>query len=185
VLVAYVVAAEGRTLHGEEVRRFLRGRLPGPMIPSAVVVLGELPITAHGKVDYDALPAPARVERELRATDEPANATEQALCRLWAEVLRVESVGVDDDFFDLGGHSLLATQLVSRIRDAFRFELPLRTLFEQPTVAQIAEVLRSEAGSPEQVDHAAGVLLRVLALSDSEVSELLAASAATDGGPGS
>jgi amino acid adenylation domain-containing protein len=175
VLVAYAVPSEGEALDGRALRRWLRGRLPEPMIPSWVVVLRELPITANGKIDRDALPPPSGAEPESPVAVGPANPTEEALCRLWADALGVERVGVDEDFFDLGGHSLLATQLVSRIREAFRFELPLRTLFEQPTVAQIAAVLRSEAGPPERADRAGEVLLHVLALPEEAVEAMLAA----------
>jgi amino acid adenylation domain-containing protein len=173
-LLAYITTnSAGATVTGSSVRRWLKGRLPEPMIPAAVVVLDEFPITAHGKIDHDALPPPGPADRELGAPDTPSNRCEEALCRLWADALGVESVGVNDDFFELGGHSLLATQLVSRIRDAFRLELPLRALFEQPTPYEIAAVLRSEAGPPEQVDRAAAVLLKVMALSDEDVDELL------------
>jgi amino acid adenylation domain-containing protein len=174
-LIAYTTTKDGVSPSGTNVRRWLRGRLPDAMIPAAVVALEVLPITDHGKIDYDALPEPNLGDRDVRSSAAPSNPCEEALCRLWADFLSVEYVGVDDDFFELGGHSLLATQLVSRIRDAFRFELPLRTLFERPTVAEIAAILRAEAGPAEHVDRAAAVFLKVMALSDEEVGALLSA----------
>src|SRR5581483_6486049 len=123
VLAAYVVPAGAEPLAAADIRRWLRDRLPPPMVPAAVVPLARIPVTAHGKVDVDALPEPV-VERAA-APRGPSNPTEEALCRLWADVLGAPDVGVDDDFFDLGGHSLLATQLVARVREAFRVELPL------------------------------------------------------------
>jgi acyl carrier protein len=120
-------------VRGEELREYVKGRLPEYMVPSVVVVLEKLPLTPNGKVDRKALPAPEWREREAEYI-EPRSETEKILCGLWGEVLGVERVGVKGNFFELGGHSLLATQLVSRIRQVFALDLPLRTLFEAPTV---------------------------------------------------
>jgi amino acid adenylation domain-containing protein len=132
-LVAYVAGEAA----ADEVREHLRGRLPDHMLPSAFVFMDALPLTANGKLDRRALPAP-----ELASAEEtyvaPRTPVEEVLAGIWAEVLRLERVGVEDSFFELGGHSLLATQMVSRIREVFRVELPLRALFEGPTVAQLA-----------------------------------------------
>ncbi len=124
-------------------RAALRQSLPEYMVPTAWVQLAALPLTPNGKVDRKALPAPAA---ELKTSTPPRTPTEELLAGIWARVLGVERVGAEDSFFDLGGHSLLATQVVSRVREAFGVELPLRNLFERPTVAAIAakiEVLRS------------------------------------------
>ena len=116
--------------------------LPDYMVPSAFVVLPALPLTANGKVDRRALPAPDEHRPDL-ASDfvPPRTETEATLARFWSEVLRVERVGVHDNFFDLGGHSLAATKIVARIRAAYGVDLTLRTLFETPTVAGLAAPL--------------------------------------------
>ncbi|HYR12414.1 MAG TPA: amino acid adenylation domain-containing protein, partial [Longimicrobium sp.] len=135
-LVAYVVA--GEEVSPAELRAHLKGRLPEYMVPSAVVMLESLPLTPSGKVARRALPAPEYAAAE-EAYVAPRTPVEEALAGIWAEVLRLERVGVEDRFFDLGGHSLLATRVVSRIRELFGVELPLRALFEGPTVAELAK----------------------------------------------
>jgi amino acid adenylation domain-containing protein len=137
-LVAYVTAEPGRTVSAAEARSWLKERLPGYMVPSAVVVLESIPLTANLKVDYRALPAPGSSVGGEDAYVAPRTETERVLAAIWGEVLRVERVGAEDDFFELGGHSLLATRVVSRVRRAFGVELPLRALFESPSVAGLA-----------------------------------------------
>ncbi len=137
-LVAYVVAAADQTVDPVELRAHLGGNLPDYMVPSAFVVLDRLPLTPNGKVDRKALPAPDLAPAVTRA---PRTPQEEMLCGLFAEVLGLQRVGVDDNFFALGGHSLLATRLISRIRSSLDVEVPIRTLFEAPTVEALAQRL--------------------------------------------
>ncbi|HSK76239.1 MAG TPA: amino acid adenylation domain-containing protein [Thermoanaerobaculia bacterium] len=138
-LVAYVVP--GREVTAAALREGIRERLPQPMVPSAFVILERLPLTPNGKVDRRALPEPAESPETTAVA--PRTPLEEALAALWREVLGRETVGVHDDFFALGGHSLLATRLVFRIEEALGREIGLRSLFEAPTVADLAVLLES------------------------------------------
>jgi amino acid adenylation domain-containing protein len=141
-LIGYVVPKNEVEPTSGELRDFLRQTLPEYMVPSAFVTLEALPLSPSGKVDRGALPIPDRDSLDLKqAYVAPRNETEQTLAAIAAELLNVERVGIYDDFFELGGHSLLATQFISRLREAFQVELPLRTLFEKPTVAALAEAI--------------------------------------------
>jgi acyl carrier protein len=137
-LVAYVAADEGADTQPEALRAFLQARLPDYMVPSALVRLDALPLTANGKVDRAALPAPG--DRPIASTDHiaPRTDAEVAVARIWADLLGAPRVGVHDNFFELGGHSLVATQVVARLRDELGVDIPLRTLFVAPTVEALA-----------------------------------------------
>ncbi|HSS24772.1 MAG TPA: amino acid adenylation domain-containing protein, partial [Mycobacterium sp.] len=140
-LVAYVVGDELPS--GSRLRARLRARLPESMIPAAFVALAAWPLTANGKLDRQALPAPSGERTAAGAYVAPRTATEELLCGIWARVLRVAQVGVDDNFFELGGHSLLATKVMAQTRKIFGIELPLRRLFDVPTVTGLAEAVET------------------------------------------
>lgn len=155
-LVAYVVAAPGADPTPRRLRRFLEGRLPHYMVPSEYVRLDAFPMTLSGKIDRRALPAPD-AQAVMRASHSPAprNPVEEMLAGIWCQVLGLESIGIHDNFFELGGHSLLATRVVARLQAAFSVRLPLRTLFDKPTVdelsAAIEELRRSDPGPSHSV----------------------------------
>jgi amino acid adenylation domain-containing protein len=142
-LVAYVVMEEASVAAGE-LRGYLKEKLPEYMLPSAFVMLDELPLTANGKIDRRALPAPEGVRAELAgAFVAPRTPVEEMVTDVWRDVLGIERIGVDDNFFELGGHSLLATTVVTRLRDVLKVELPLRAIFETPTVRHLAELIET------------------------------------------
>ncbi|MHC5744030.1 MAG: non-ribosomal peptide synthetase [Nostoc sp.] len=138
-LVAYIVPQKEQTLTVSVVRSFLKSKLPEYMVPSAIVILEALPLTPNGKLDRRALPAPDLHSQLLDKYVAPRNPIEEILSLIWAQVLKVEQVGIHDNFFELGGHSLLATQLISRVRTSLKVELPLRSLFAAPTVAELSQ----------------------------------------------
>ena len=141
-LVGYVVPVAGETTDRDDLAEFVSRLLPAYMVPSVFVVLGELPLGPSGKLDRKALPAPVFEAREFRA---PGTVAEQIVASVFAEVLGVERVGLDDDFFGLGGNSLIATQAVSRIGELFGGRVALRALFEASTVAALAAVVESSS----------------------------------------
>jgi amino acid adenylation domain-containing protein len=143
-----------------ELFRYLKERLPNAMMPSSLVVLDDLPLTPNGKLDRRSLPAPtpARAAAKTVATL-PRTATEKVLVQMYVEILAVENVGTSANFFtELGGHSLLATRLLSRVRDEFQIELPLRTIFERPTVASLAQLID---GTKSRLESTRGTIARI------------------------
>jgi amino acid adenylation domain-containing protein/FkbM family methyltransferase len=128
----------GQPLSSDELREYAGGRLPDYMLPSAFVFLPSLPLTHNGKLDRRALPAPDAAPGRTSPLRSPRTPIEELLCNVWAHLLSLPRVGIDDDFFALGGHSLLATRVISRLRRLCGVELPLRRLFEHPTVAGLA-----------------------------------------------
>ncbi|MEH1970259.1 amino acid adenylation domain-containing protein [Nostoc sp.] len=141
-LVAYIVANPEEIFSQVELRRFLQGRLPEYMVPASFVFLDTLPLNPNGKIDRNALPVPHTSDLGLSTNFvPPQNATEEVLATIWVKVLRLEQVGIHDNFFELGGHSLLATQVMSRVRQAFQIEIPLQLLFENPTIATLAQAM--------------------------------------------
>ncbi len=144
-LVAYVVADEGSKFLQEELSGYLSEVLPAYMAPAFFVQLDRLPLTANGKLDRRALPEPDGAAQRQGRFVAPSDAVESRLVRVWETLLAADRVGVEDDFFDLGGHSLLATQVISQVRRDFEVELPLRALFEAPTVSALARRIRSSS----------------------------------------
>jgi amino acid adenylation domain-containing protein len=150
-LVAYVVGAGGSNPSAHDLRKFLQQKLPEYMVPSAFIFLESLPITPNGKLDRKALPAADQTRPELKdAYSPPQTPVEESLSQIWCDVLKLDKAGVHDNFFDLGGHSLTATQLISRVRDSFKLDLPLRTLFEAPTIYDLAQRVQ-ELGEKQDV----------------------------------
>jgi amino acid adenylation domain-containing protein len=147
-IAAYVVPAEGAEADPAELRAHLKDRLPDYMVPSAFVALEAFPLTPNGKLDRARLPAPGASSVERTAYAPPRTPAEVAMAEIWSEVLGVQPIGIHDDFFALGGHSLLATRVVSRVRQALGMELPLRHLFEAPTIAELCH--RLEGSGPDE-----------------------------------
>jgi amino acid adenylation domain-containing protein len=174
-LVAYVVASGHPETSVNDLRDFLRQKLPDYMIPSAFVLLTELPLTPNGKVDRRALPEPDKSRPDMKAAFvAPRNAAEEVVAAVWSEVLGVEQVGVYDNFFDLGGHSLLATQVISRLRDTFQVEqLSLRKLFESPTVTGLVEALAQHWGGMDVLENIAQTCRELDQLSVEELEMML------------
>ncbi len=157
-LVTYVVAQKTTVI---ELKTFLQDRLPSYMIPSAFVFLEAMPITPNGKIDYRSLPAPDTSIVQLGPEFVLAsNPTEELLAKIWTNILRVERVGIHDNFFDLGGHSLLSVRLVAEIEKAFNFQIPLSSLFKISTIAEIAELISEQTqGTNSNEDSSLGLNL--------------------------
>jgi amino acid adenylation domain-containing protein len=167
-LVGYLIASGSKPPSIDELRTFLGQHLPDYMIPSTFVFLKTMPLTSNGKIDRAALPAPDEARPDLqRLFVAPRTPVEKELAGIWAEFLKLNEVGVHDNFFELGGHSLLATQVVSRMRKAFNCEMPLRSLFESPTIAQLAEQIGGSTTDTERL------LAEIEKLSDEEVEIML------------
>ncbi len=140
-LVAYAVLSQEGAIAPNELRAFLKEKLPEYMLPSAFVLLEALPLTPNGKVDRKALPAPDTENFPLNAALAPRTLEEELLAEIWSQVLGIKQIGIRANFFELGGHSLLAAQLVAKVRETFQVELPLRSLFQSPTVESLAEAI--------------------------------------------
>ncbi len=151
-LIGYVVMEEGEEVSVREMREELELRLPKVMVPRAIVRLEGMPLSPNGKLDRKALPSPEQLQTEEDDFIAPRTPVEDVLGGIWSQVLKVEKVGINNNFFDLGGHSLLATQVASRVRESLGIEMPLRALFETATLADLAQelekALRAEQGLP-------------------------------------
>jgi long-subunit acyl-CoA synthetase (AMP-forming) len=148
-LVAYVVVKQQTEVNSSEMRRMLKERLPEHMVPSAFVFLEALPLTANRKLDRTALPAPTSSRKYVAAKDP----LEMELVQMWQGLLRKERIGIHDSFFELGGHSLLAIRFLARVFESFEVRIPIRSFFEAPTIAAVAEMIeQSLMGVPAAVD---------------------------------
>ena len=172
-LVAYFVPRMGSGEFAPELTKNLQARLPSFMVPSAFVRLEKIPLTPNGKVDRKALPAPSRGPLRSGEGQAPSGPEEEALAKLWTELLKVENVRRQDNFFDLGGHSLLALQLIARMREMMKVDLPLRSIFDHPTLEALAGVLkkRGDQAKPSngQIRRVQRQALRREALEEREV----------------
>jgi hypothetical protein len=178
-LVAYVVAKEVDGPSAEALQAHLRNSLPDYMVPSAFVRLDHIPLTPNGKRDARSLPAPELSAYARKAFSVPQGETEIALAGIWQSLLGVDRIGRDDDFFDLGGQSLLATQAIARIRADLAVAIPIRLLFDHPTIRALAELIEQERAARliERVvdggSRASELLEKLLSLPDCEAEKLL------------
>lgn len=173
-LVAYIVPKDGQKPRPGDLRGYISQKLPEYMIPSAYLFLEAIPLTASGKVDRRALPMP--VQSLLESEEDfvaPANEIEEVLAGIWSDVLGQRRISANRNFFELGGHSLAAAQVVYRVRDIFQVELPVRKLFEAPTVAELSHLLRASEKRPGQTLKIAKALKKLKAMSPEEAKRLL------------
>lgn len=165
-LCAYVVLR--REIPASDLAEFLRGSLPGPMVPSVFMILESLPRTLSGKVDRRNLPNPSKAQ--TREYAQPRSPAEEILCGIYSELLAVPRIGIHDHFFELGGHSLLATQLLSRVRSAFSVELSLRQILQTPSVEGLALAVTRHQMEQEDVDDMASLLDEIEGLSREDLN---------------
>ncbi len=174
-LAAYIVPAAGAPPSVDLLRQFLKDKLPDYMVPGSFVFLDALPLTPNGKLDRRALPEPDRDRPRVEETFvPPGSPLEHVLAGIWAEVLEVDAVGIHDNFFELGGHSLMATQVMARVFKVFEVEVPLRRLFETPTIAGLRDALLQLPGETEQILETAQLLLKLGDVPDDELESQLA-----------
>ncbi len=171
-LIAYVVPLTSQSGLEQALREWMTRRLPGYMIPGDLIVLSDLPLTAQGKLDRRALPMPVTPSWEAPSSGESATPLEQILSEIWQETLGRSVVGIHDNFFSLGGHSLLFTQVAARVHDTFQIELPLRSMFEKPTVSEQAFLLLHNSEESARIEKTAQLLLMLAQMSDDEVDEM-------------
>ena len=169
MLIGYAMSEGAEKVSASEIRDYLRERLPDYMVPAGFVMLDEMPLNSNGKIDRKALP---RWEAASAAGDRyqgPRTYVEQELCEMWEEVLGVERVGISDNFFEIGGHSLMAAQVISRVRKVFGVEIPLRGLFEEPTIERLAmEIVKTQTETLDS-EEVARILADLEVVSDAEV----------------
>jgi len=173
-IVAYVVPHDNHVVPTtSDLRNHLKNSLPEYMLPAVFITLEAMPLSDTGKIDRALLPAPEYVRPELiQSYIAPRSALERVLAGVFSEVLKIEQVGIVDNFFELGGHSLVATQVISRIRELFAIDLPLKTLFEETTVSGLAHAILKER-EPKRITRTAELLLQLSELSEEEASRML------------
>ncbi|MDP2604350.1 MAG: AMP-binding protein, partial [Deltaproteobacteria bacterium] len=174
-LVAYFVPVDEKVSRGNELRLALARLLPSYMIPTTFIAMDKLPLTGMGKVDRRSLPFPD-IERFKLKTPlvEPRTSQEVILAKLWAEVLSLDKVGIHDNFFDLGGHSLAASRVISRVIQTFQLELPVKALFDAPTVAEMAAIITQNQAKQGSDAELAQMLREVEAMTEDEARKQLA-----------
>lgn len=171
-LVAYVTSSNQPAPSVSELRNFMKEKLPDYMIPSAFMMLDAMPLTPNGKIDRRALPDPGRSRPELDALFVPPRTpVEEELVRIWAEVLSLDQIGIYDRFFDLGGHSLAAARVVSRVFKTFELELPIQSLFQSPTVAEMAAMITQNEAKKLRQEDLTQILAELESLSEQEAKE--------------
>jgi len=175
-LVGYIVPEASQAISINELKLYMRQTLPEYMIPSLFVVMDAFPLSPSGKVDRHALPAPEGTMLVDTEYVPPRNEQEEIMVKICAELLRLERVGVYDNFFDLGGHSLLATQFIARLRDIFSIEIPLRSLFENPTVDRLSVfITQLKQENETESEKISRLMKKIDQLSEEEIRALLAA----------
>jgi amino acid adenylation domain-containing protein len=173
-LITYFTCGEEPRPSVAELRRFLKAKLADYMIPSAFVCLRALPLATNGKIDRRLLPDPGNSRPELDAPYvAPRTPIEEQLVQIWSEVLLLDRIGIHDNFFDLGGHSLAATRVVSHVIKNFQLEIPLQSLFQSPTVAEMAAVIAEQRGRNLDAQDLAGILTELESLTDEQAQKLL------------
>ncbi len=173
-LVAYVVTDQQKPLTISDLRSFLKEKLPDYMVPSAFVMLDALPLLPNGKLDRKALPVPDKSRPTLDTLFVAARTpVEKDLATIWAEVLSLDQVGINDKFFDLGGHSLRAVQVISRVINAFKLELPIKFLLESPTIADMTVVITQNMANKAGEEELSRMLAELESITDKEAQRRL------------
>jgi len=173
-LVCYSVPMAEQAPTINEIKNYLRQKLPDYMVPSTIVLLDALPMTTSHKIDRTRLPDPEQKRSDLVGTYiAPQTPLEKVLAGIWTEVMDVEKIGTQDNFFDLGGHSLLLLQVISRIHDVFGIEISPKYLFENPTVADLAALILQDTENQERITKTAQMVLKIVRMSEKEINHLL------------
>jgi acyl carrier protein len=170
-LVAYVAPRAAGTVAAADLRSFLKQKLPDYMIPATFVIMDALPLTPSGKINRQGLPAADYAAEESFVA--PRSPVEEGLAAIWAEVLGLERIGVRDDFFELGGHSLAVSQIISRIDERFNLQLPLKSLFDAPTVEEMAVLVAEFQAKKAGAENLESMLAELESLSDEEAEKLV------------